>query len=635
MKKSNLKLQKNIFIAVFIVLSLAIFAFFNNKKNTNIKSYLYHQTKDFVSKYNTLYRYHKEISEIIYLSLIKNKNVLKLYKDANTKDVKLQTKIRKELYTYLKDEYKQLKRFNLKQLHFHLKNNDSFLRMHKPKKFGDNLSKIRPTVAYVNKNIKEIDTFEEGRIYNGYRFVYPLKYQGNHIGSIEISFSAKVFTSAFMSNYDEYSSFLVSKNIVDEKVFSSEKSNYIKSDYKDFYLDKEAFEVVKKLKPNSLNLPKPSKKILEIANKKIKMGKPFSIYSPNREHDLIYIPVKNKLNHKVVASLVISTKDTYIKNEISNTNMSIIVTILVLFFILLFIYTELRQKAKLQKQTQKEQKINQKLHQKEEELKILNKSLELKVADAIKKTKQREKLLQEQSRLAQMGEMISMIAHQWRQPLSAISATSGSIMLKAQLGKLDKKSTIDLANNITKYAQHLSSTIDDFRNFFKDDKTKQIVTLEEIAIGALNIVESSMASSNIKINLDINSNEEILTYKNELMQVVLNIIKNAEDALIENNITNPTINIKITNKTLLISDNAGGIPQEIITRIFEPYFSTKTKKDGTGLGLYMSKTIVEDHCGGELSVYNDKDGAVFQIQIVNSAIDKELLDNIKNKSNTV
>jgi len=615
MKTFKLNLQKSFFITIFIILSLAIFIFFSNKRDTDIKSYLNHQTKDFISKYNALYHHHKEISEIIYLLLIKDKNILKLYKNANTKDIKLQAKIRKELYKYLNEEYNQLKKFNLKQLHFHLKNNDSFLRMHKPKKFGDNLSKVRPTVAYVNKNHKKIDTFEEGRIYNGYRFVYPLEYKNIHLGSVEISFSAKVFTSSFMRNYNEYSNFLVRKNIVDKKVFLSEKSNYIKSDYKDFYIDKEAFDIIKTLKPNSFNLPKPSKKILKIANEKIKIGKPFCIYSPNTEHDLIYIPVKNKLNHKVIASLVISTKDTYIKDEISNTNMAIIVTILVLFFILLFIYTELEQKAKLQKQAQKEQQINQKLHQREEELDALNKSLKLKVDNAIKETKQREKLLQEQSRLAQMGEMISMIAHQWRQPLSAISATSGSIMLKAELGKLDKENTVELANNITRYAQHLSSTIDDFRNFFKDDKAKQNVTLEEIAIGALNIVESSIASSNIKINLDINSSTEILTYKNELMQVVLNIIKNAEDALIEKNITNPTINIKITNKTLFISDNAGGIPQKIMNRIFEPYFSTKTKKDGTGLGLYMSKTIIEEHCGGKLSVYNDNAGAVFKIDL--------------------
>ncbi len=251
------------------------------------------------------------------------------------------------------------------------------------------------------------------------------------------------------------------------------------------------------------------------------------------------------------------------------------------------------------------------------ELEDINLSLEEKISKEIEKNRQKDKALFHQSKLAQMGEMLSMIAHQWRQPLSAISATSGSITLKARRGSLDQETIMELSNSITEYSQHLSSTIDDFRNFFKDDKKKQSITIEEIVVGALNIVESSIASSKITINLDIDSHCEMLTYRNEIMQVVLNIIKNAEDALIENKISSPTINIKVINSTLIISDNAGGIPKKLLDRIFEPYFSTKTTKDGTGLGLYMSKIIIEDHCGGSLDVHNDENGAVFTINLTN------------------
>ena len=252
------------------------------------------------------------------------------------------------------------------------------------------------------------------------------------------------------------------------------------------------------------------------------------------------------------------------------------------------------------------------------ELEEINLSLEDKINKEIEKNRQKDKALLQQSKLAQMGEMLSMIAHQWRQPLSAISATSGSLTLKARRGSLDKDTIMELSKSITEYSQHLSATIDDFRNFFKDDKRKKSITLEEIVIGALNIVESSISGSNIKINLDIDSHTEMLTYKNEIMQVVLNIIKNAEDALVENKIQNPMINIKIIGSKLIISDNAGGIPQKIMDKIFEPYFSTKTKKDGTGLGLYMSKTIIEEHCGGKLSVRNDENGAVFTLELSNN-----------------
>jgi signal transduction histidine kinase len=208
-----------------------------------------------------------------------------------------------------------------------------------------------------------------------------------------------------------------------------------------------------------------------------------------------------------------------------------------------------------------------------------------------------------------------MIAHQWRQPLSAISATSGTISLKARRDRLDKDTVMELANSITKYAQHLSSTIDDFRNFFKDKKDKDTISLKEVVEATLHIVNMSLENANIKINLDLVSDKEIQTYANELKQVILNIIKNAQDVLVDKEIQNPQIDIYADNTTIVIRDNAGGIPKEIIDKIFDPYFSTKTKKDGTGLGLYMSKIIIEEHCGGKISVYNGDNGAVFKIEL--------------------
>jgi PAS domain S-box-containing protein len=233
----------------------------------------------------------------------------------------------------------------------------------------------------------------------------------------------------------------------------------------------------------------------------------------------------------------------------------------------------------------------------------------------VEKNRAKDKALLQQGRLAQMGEMISMIAHQWRQPLSAISATSGSIAIKAKLNRLDKETNIELSNKITRYAQHLSSTIDDFRNFFKDDKIKSDTTLEKIVADTLDIVHLSLKYVNIKVVTDFKSNINISTYTNEIKQVLLNIIKNSEDVLIDKNIKNPQIDIKTYQNTIEISDNGGGIPEYIIDKIFDPSFSTKRKKDGTGLGLYMSKIIIEEHCGGKLSVKNNKNGASFTIDL--------------------
>jgi len=231
----------------------------------------------------------------------------------------------------------------------------------------------------------------------------------------------------------------------------------------------------------------------------------------------------------------------------------------------------------------------------------------------------KDKQLLEQSRLAQMGEMISMIAHQWRQPLAAISSASTAIQIKAKRDKLSNDLAVDLALKISQYSQHLSTTINDFRDFFKSNKQKQQTSYKEIVDGVLNIVSESMSNKNIKIIKELECKEGFESYQNELKQVILNLIKNAEDILVEKEISDKYILIKSFAKEnsciLEVSDNGGGIPAEIINKVFDPYFSTKTKKDGTGLGLYMSKTIIEDHCSGKLEVSNNEDGAVFTITL--------------------
>ncbi len=254
-----------------------------------------------------------------------------------------------------------------------------------------------------------------------------------------------------------------------------------------------------------------------------------------------------------------------------------------------------------------------------EEIQSLNKSLEDKVKKEVLKNRQKDQQLLQQSRLAQMGEMIAMIAHQWRQPLAAISSTSNAINLKARLNKLDKETSIKLTSNIIEYSHHLSNTIDDFRNFFKSNKEKNEVCFNEIIKSVLNIVGTTIEDNNIKLIQDLNNNDKFLIYSSELKQVILNLLKNSEDILLEKNISNPYIKIstyKQEDKIILeVSDNGGGIEDDIVDSIFDPYFSTKTQKDGTGLGLYMSKTIIEEHCNGELSVSNSEDGAVFSIKL--------------------
>ena len=251
----------------------------------------------------------------------------------------------------------------------------------------------------------------------------------------------------------------------------------------------------------------------------------------------------------------------------------------------------------------------------EDEFSILRNSFN----NMIKKNKEQEEQMQNQAKLAQMGEMIKMIAHQWRQPLAAISSTASVLSLKITMDRYDKEFFSEQVANISTYSSHLSSTIDDFRNFFKTNKLKENIILKDIANDSLKILGNSLKNKNITLKSQFDCEHTINTYPNELKQVVLNLIKNAEDVLIEKKIKNATICVNTYDKNDLchieVKDNGGGIDTDIIDKIFEPYFTTKSKRDGTGLGLYMSKIIVEKHCNGKLEFQNGKDGAIFTIAL--------------------
>jgi len=241
--------------------------------------------------------------------------------------------------------------------------------------------------------------------------------------------------------------------------------------------------------------------------------------------------------------------------------------------------------------------------------------LNLEIQEKNEEHRVQQELMQQQHRLAQMGEMISMIAHQWRQPLSAITAVTASMQVKAQMHLLTEENTIEMLNKINHFSSHLSETINDFRNFFKPNKQQVKTDYKKMLDSIFLMIENSLEVYNIKVTLHVHQRKTFLTYESEVKQVLLNLIKNAEDALVENQVENPEIIIEIDEMKCTITDNAGGIPEEILPKIFDPYFSTKMKKNGTGLGLYMSKIIIEDHCRGILNVENTKLGARFTIEL--------------------
>jgi signal transduction histidine kinase len=242
------------------------------------------------------------------------------------------------------------------------------------------------------------------------------------------------------------------------------------------------------------------------------------------------------------------------------------------------------------------------------------------------KSKQ-QSIIAQQAKMAAMGEMIGNIAHQWRQPLSSISTTSTGMKLQKEMNILEDDFLIHGLEQINKSVQYLSNTIDDFRNFFKPNKSKVEFKIQETLNKVINLIDSQFKSNGIKII----KNEENLTinnFENELIQVIINILNNSRDELIKKDSDFEKlvfINVSKEKKNLLleIKDNAGGIPENIIERIFEPYFTTKYQSQGTGIGLYMSSEIIHKSMNGKISVknvtfdYEEKNytGALFTILI--------------------
>ncbi|QSZ43115.1 sensor histidine kinase [Sulfurimonas aquatica] len=248
------------------------------------------------------------------------------------------------------------------------------------------------------------------------------------------------------------------------------------------------------------------------------------------------------------------------------------------------------------------------------ELQNYTDQLNSKIEEEVEKNRKKDQHILNQSRLAQMGEMISMIAHQWRQPLSSIAAISATLSLDITMDKYREDFFQQRLNDIGELSKHLSSTIDDFRDFYKPNKKQALVTLDNVIQKALNIIGNSLENDNIRITSDYSSDIEISLFDNEIKQVLLNILKNSQDNFKEKNIEKARINISTKKNYISISDNGGGIADNILEKIFDPYFSTKCEKDGTGLGLYMSKMIIEEHHNAILNVFNQDNGVCFTIE---------------------
>ncbi|AXK48982.1 sensor histidine kinase [Aliarcobacter trophiarum] len=380
-----------------------------------------------------------------------------------------------------------------------------------------------------------------------------------------------------------------------------EDTNFAISYIKKYFSNKNYYKDESIKNFNIENVDKKMVKIFDYVKNIEKPNKKEYFTNLNFEIDSIFVYLGSLVNYDL--NLAINEKrDTDNIFHLITIFSFISIFLVVLFTIILslFITVHFRKIHDLQ------EKI---VEDKTKELKELNSNLELRISQEVSKNRKKDIIMFQQARFASLGEMLNNIAHQWRQPLGSISMIIQSFQTKMKLNKLSLEFVEQKVSDALLLAQNMSNTLDDFKNFFTPNKSKNSFFIKDCINNSIELSKYFLNKEGINIDLIIKKDVKIYSFENELSHVFLNIISNSKDALV-NNISNESrvIRVVVNSKNdfvfVNISDNGGGIPIEIIPKIFEPYYTTKYKSAGTGIGLYMSKQIVEKHIKGEISFKN-------------------------------
>lgn len=556
--------------------------------NSNKEKVLIQTTHSYVKAYHSIIHQYKELSEVIFTGLLNFTKVdERLYK-IQTKTFNQKEKIRQELYLQTIKRFNLLKKKKIINIDYILPNNTIFLRLSNPKQKGNKVDSKNKGINYVQKYKLPTFTHEVTNNTSGYKFLYPLIKDGLYLGVVSLTFSEEAITKALMNQYEILSNFIIS-DLNFNKNFLKNNNYYKEAHFKGFLHNQDILKDLQEITNQNIQDLKPSKtsskKLYELGQKK----DPSSIFIKEKASIITIIPIFHKISGEYEGFVSIISKGTTI-NLLNNNYLTILLLFIFLYATVILLF--LQQKIK----NIKDKELTQKMMKKDQQL-------------------------LEQAKMAQMGEMLGNIAHQWRQPLSAISTIASGLKLNQEFGLLEEKDVAKNMDLIVENTKYLSKTIDTFRDFIKEKKVEKEVIIQEKIDESLKIVQATLDNYHIKLIKKIDYKKPVIIkmISDELSQVIINILNNAKDAISQKNIEKGWI--KITQKSLkerviiTIEDNAGGIKEEIIPRIFNPYFTTKHQFQGTGLGLYMSKTIIEKHLKGTLKVENGKNGAIFTIEL--------------------
>lgn len=507
--------------------------------------------------------------------------------------------------------FESLKTIGLSHMQYHLPDGTSLLRMHKPFFYGDSLSDFRQTVVDANATGKLVQGYENGRHLLAYRFVFPLSMNGEHLGTVEMAVGLTQMIEALNRLYGMGYSYILEK----EKVFKNYTIESIAS-YSDDSIS-ETF-IMKSCDACSIELhsgydeAEVHEHILQSVNNnnKISSYEAFSEIYTDEHGDVLmdYSPVVTYNGQGVGYVIRHGVVQDY--RAILNTYSSLFISVSMISLSIIFIIFAMdKSRSKIKK---------------------MNEQLERKVCEKVLELQNKDQFLMQQAKMATMGEMVTLILHQWKQPINSISMISDIALMDLE----SESSTEELKENlknIKKQTQFMSHTGSDFLNFMKPSKEKTVFNVAEAVDELIKLFEFSFDRYNIGFEKDyapdVEESANILGYKNEFKHVMLNFFNNSRDSIIEYRelmveegediskfVGLITVYIGLTGENVVVKvlDTGGGIPFHIIDKIFKKHFSTKADK-GSGIGLYMSKEMVEKSMNGTIKVSNVIGGAEFTL----------------------
>ncbi|PLX66066.1 MAG: hypothetical protein C0602_13120 [Denitrovibrio sp.] len=521
-------------------------------------------------------------------------------------------KYRNFLRKYTEPIFESMKSVGLTHMHYHFSDGTSFLRMHRPFYFGDDLS-FRKGVMKVNETKEFTSGFENGRHLVAYRFIFPLEFEGEHIGSVELSVGLRQLIEVMNRNFGVGYAYILGKDKLFQNYTASVMDKFEeKSISNDYYMERcdACIELRDEVSIHG-DIEEDLVKAINVRNYAVlKNYKAFAEISPLRDNVIFaYLPIIDMNGNGM--GYIISHSDVRGYANIIRTYRILAITInigLIFLLIILFVLDRSRSKAK-----------------------DMNAILEMRVSEKVQELREKEQFFAQQSKMVTMGEMLASIIHQWKQPLNSISLVSDLLLFESEQ-RNDDPETLQSLKIIKEQALFMSQTGEDFRKFMKPSKEKIVFSITEAASEVIELFQFSFTRYGIEFSKEwdqeIAEKAYIYGYPNELKHVLLNIFNNARDAIVDmrekivesnedvsyfDGVITISAEILEESVVLKISDTGGGIPENIISKVFDKHFSTKNEH-GSGIGLFMSKEMVVKSMNGKMIAKNIVGGAEFILE---------------------